>query len=223
MDLGADVVTRARIVGFLTITVVLIGASGYFLTRNTRQEVRANLDETPGLRRVDRHLDSSPFELAAPTTTEGPTTIPGGPGSPAISTTAAPTTTTLPVATTTTLPSTPFLPKTIDSLCGMTLSTNSLAVLLTDPSLNVELVITQYLTNLDRYVRASPPSIRGSVEAVRVSLRSLVPTLKSAHWDLHSPQMETVIVQLQSGSGSFAGLALHRTAIANFENTSCPS
>jgi len=67
---------------FISITVATIGLAVFFLTRDTRQVLRADTAAAPGYGGSERKADDAPFQLAMPTTTAGPTTIPGGMPSP---------------------------------------------------------------------------------------------------------------------------------------------
>lgn len=78
----AGIVNRRRMYVFVAITVATIGLAAFFLTRNTRQELRADTAAAPGYDGSERSVDDAPFQLAMPVTTAGPTTIPGGMPSP---------------------------------------------------------------------------------------------------------------------------------------------
>lgn len=78
----AKLVKNRRLHAFLAVAVVAIGLVSYFLTRNTRQELRADAAAAPGYDQSGESVNNVPFQLAEPTTTAGPTTIPGGPVAP---------------------------------------------------------------------------------------------------------------------------------------------
>lgn len=85
---------QRRLVWFAVITVMVVGVSAYFITRNTTQDVRADSSPTPGYSGADHPADDARFQFAEPTTTVGPTTIPGGaPPLPETTTSAIPSTT----------------------------------------------------------------------------------------------------------------------------------
>lgn len=62
------------------LSLLLVGATAGIVACGGDLQVDAN--GAPGYSGQEREVDRSPFELAAPSTTEGPTTIPGGPRRP---------------------------------------------------------------------------------------------------------------------------------------------
>ncbi len=215
--------TRGRLYGFVAVVFVAVTLSAFLITRNTRQEVRADGSPAPGFDGRDRAVDDSPFELAEPTTTEGPTTIPGG-ARPRRSTTTTSTTSTT-TTTTTTIPTSPLLPRisSITSLCGMIDSIQSVSNVFIDTSLDPESVMTGMLIVLDRYAEVSPPDLVGDVRAIRTLFGQLTDQMRDAGWDAQDPGVLRSVDSIRSETPPFGALQGHARRVEFHEAATCPT
>jgi len=183
--------TALRWWGVFAVAVIL-SAAILLTTLGSNGEIRlAQSAATPGFEGRDRKVDRSKFSLAAPSTTAGPTTVPSGKrpkGSRRNTTTtstASTTTTTIPPVTTTAPPRFIFLPdsSSVDSLCGMVKSVESLQLIFTDSSVNAEQIMLKILINFDRYLQVAPPKLTPNVLGIRESLLLLTQQLRDAGWN----------------------------------------
>jgi len=211
--------TRARTVAFIAVVAIAVGLSAFFVTRNTRQEVRVDTAASPGFDGSDRGVDGSPFEFAEPTTTVGPTTIPGGRPTTRRATTTTTTTTTTTSTTTTTIPRRPILPDggSITSVCGLDASITSLESLFIDPTLDVRGPLDVLVANLDRYVEVAEPEIREVVATIRLDIRRLAETIAAAGWQLEDAQVVLATQQIRSNEDPYQGY-INRLQTLAFHN-----
>ena len=198
--------TRQRLFGFIAVVVVFVGLSAFLVTRNTRQELRADSSAAPGFGGGDRDIDDSPFEFAGPSTTAGPTTIPGGEDAlTRRTTTTTTTTTTLPPTTTTTIPTVVVLPPPDDirTICGMHDSIFSIQLIWTDPSIDVQQVAEQLQSNMNRYLAVSPPELRDEVDGLRNTIITVAERLRLAGWNTNDPEVRQLLQTIEAQSPPF--------------------
>ena len=217
--------TRQRLFGFIAVVVVFVGLSAFLVTRNTRQELRADSSAAPGFGGDDRDIDDSPFEFAGPSTTAGPTTIPGGKDAlTRRTTTTTTTTTTLPPTTTTTIPTVVVLPPPDDirTICGMHDSIFSIQLIWTDPSIDVQQVAEQLQSNMNRYLAVSPPELRDEVDGLRNTIITVAERLRLAGWNTNDPDVRQLLQTIEAQSSPFEQFVSNMNAVRFVEPAICP-
>ena len=190
--------TPLRWWGVFAVAIILSAA---ILLTNLGSDGEIRLDQSasaPGFDGKDREIDRSRFSFAEPSTTAGPTTVPTGKrpiGSRRTSTTTTASTTTIPPATTTVAPRSIFLPdpSSVDSLCGMVQSVESLQLIFSDPSVNAEQTMLRILSNFDRYLQVSPPELTDNVLGIRETLILLRNQLRDAAWNGANPSLRPIL------------------------------
>ncbi len=191
---------------------VIASAAILLTTLGSDGEIRIDQSAAaPGFDGEDRVVDRSKFSFAAPSTTAGPTTIPRGKrpsGSRRTSTTtstASTTTTTIPPVTTTAPPKSLFLPdsSSVESLCGMVKSVESLQLIFTDSSVNAEQTMLKILINFDRYLQVGPPELTDNILGIRGSLILLTNQLRDAGWNGSDPSLGTTLDALRFEKAPF--------------------
>lgn len=194
---------------------VILSAAILLTTLGSSGEIRVDQSASaPGFNGKDRDIDRSEFSLAGPTTTAGPTTVPRGKrpiGSRRTTTTSTSTTTTTttPPATTTVPPKSIFLSdsSSIDSLCYMVRSVESLQLIFSDPSVNADETMTRILINFDRYLQVAPPELTSNVLGIRESLLLLTQLLRDANWNGSDPSLGPIL----------DGFRYEKAPVANFQ------
>jgi len=178
---------------------VILSAAILLTTLGSSGEIRVDQSASaPGFNGKDRKIDRSEFSFAAPTTTSGPTTVPTGKrpiGSRRTTTTSTTTTTTIPPATTTIPPKSIFLSdsSSIDSLCYMVKSVESLQLIFSDPTVNGEQTMLRILINFDRYLQVAPPELTSNILGIRESLQLLRDQLRDAAWNGFDPSLRPIL------------------------------
>ena len=209
---------------------VILSAAILLTTLGSSGEIRVDQSASaPGFNGKDRKIDRSEFSFAAPTTTSGPTTIPSGRrpnGSRRTTTsTTTTTTTTIPPVTTTLPPKSIFLPdsSSIDSLCNMVKSVESLQLIFTDPSVNGEQTMLGILINFDRYLQVGPPELTDNILGIRGSLILLTNQLRDAGWNGSDPSLGTTLDALRFEKAPFDSFQQQIREIEFYNAATCPA
>jgi hypothetical protein len=222
---------RDRLVGAVATVVLVAGVPFLLVTCNMRREVQVSGSETPGFAGDESRPDDAPFEFAQPTTTAGPTTIPGGrPPSRRDRRTganerAATSSTTTSTTTTTTIPRSVDLPpaEAISSICGMHDSIFSIQLIWTDRSIDVQRVVEQLQSNMDRYLEISPPDVRDEVDGLRWTIVTVADRLRQAGWNTDDPAVRQLLVAVRGQFPPFDQFVNRMNAIRKVETASCPT
>lgn len=225
--------TGRRLYVYVAISVAAVALAAYFLTRNTRQELRADQAATPGFDESGPQDDDRPFEFAGPTTTAGATTIPGGVASPFEETTTTTTTTTLPPfvptapppTTPSTLPPKPLLPhlSSIKSPCGMVDTLQSTANVFFDDRLEPKTVLTSMSKVMHRYSSVSPEEIEADTRVIATLFDRLVSIVEDADWDVSDPSVVESADAIKNQTAPFATLQEHARRVQFWEAANCPT
>lgn len=208
---------------------VILSAAILLTTLGSSGEIRVDQSASaPGFAGKDRQVDRSEFSLAGPTTTAGPTTVPRGKrpaGSRRTTTTSTTTTTTIPPATTTVPPSALFLPETssVESLCDMVKSVESLQLIFTDPSVNAEQTMLRILSNFDRYLQVSPPELTSNIIGIRESLVLLRNQLRDAAWNGANPSLRPILDGFRYEKAPVANFQQQIREIEFYNAATCPA
>ncbi|MEX0769027.1 MAG: hypothetical protein WD029_11210 [Microthrixaceae bacterium] len=184
----------------------------------------------PGFEGENRKIDRSKFSFAAPSTTAGPTTIPSGKrpkGSrrnTTTTTTASTTTTTIPPVTTTAPPQFIFLPdsSTVDSLCDMVKSVESLQLIFSDASVNAEQTMLKILINFDRYLQVAPPRLTPNILGIRDSLLLVRQQLRDAGWNGADPSLRPILDSLRYEKPPVENFQQQIREIEFYNSATCP-
>lgn len=228
--------TGRRLYTFIAFVAIAVGLSVFFLTRNTRHEVRVDDGAAPGANSSGPKVDDTPFNLALPTTTAGPTTIPGGVPSPYEETTTTTTTTTTTIApttvpppTTSTLPTRPLVPQlsSINSVCGMVDTLQSAANVFFDKNVDARSTLTPMSKVLNRFASMSPKEINPDAAVITTLFDQLVATVRSAAWNVSDPTVVQAVAAAQNQTAPFQTLQEHVRKVQFYEaafcNTGLPS
>ena len=208
---------------------VILSAAILLTTLGSNGEIRVDQSASaPGFNGKDREIDRSEFSLAGPTTTAGPTTLPRGKrpaGSRRTTTTTTTTTTTIPPATTTVPPSSLFLPETssVESLCDMVKSVESLQLIFSDPSVNAEQTMLRILSNFDRYLQVSPPELTSNIIGIRESLVLLRNQLRDAAWNGANPSLRPILDGFRYEKAPVANFQQQIREIEFYNSATCPA
>ncbi|MCX6525662.1 MAG: hypothetical protein NTX58_13025 [Actinobacteria bacterium] len=208
---------------------LILSAAILLTTLGSSGEIRVDQSASaPGFAGKDREVDRSEFSLAGPTTTAGPTTVPRGKrpaGSRRTTTTSTTTTTTTPPATTTVPPKSIFLSdsSSIDSLCYMVKSVESLQLIFTDPSVNAEQTMLGILINFDRYLQVAPPELTSNVLGIRESLLLLTQLLRDAAWNGSDPSLRPILDGFRYEKAPVANFQQQIREIEFYNAATCPA
>ena len=209
---------------------VILSAAILLTTLGSNGEIRVDQSASaPGFDGKNREIDRSEFSFAAPSTTAGPTTVPTGKrpiGSRRTTTTSTTTTstTTIPPATTTIPPSSLFLPdsSSVDSLCGMVKSVESLQLIFSDPSVKADQTMTRILINFDRYLQVAPPELTSNVLGIRESLLLLTQLLRDANWNGSDPSLRPILDGFRNEKAPVANFQQQIREIEFYNAATCP-
>lgn len=222
--------TGRRLYVFIAISVAAVVLAAYFLTRNTRQELRADQAATPGFDDSGPRDDDRPFEFAGPTTTAGATTIPGGVASPFEETTTTTTTTLPPFVPTAPPPTTPstlppklLLPQlsSIKSPCGMVDTLESTANVFFDDRLDPKTVLTAMSKVMHRYASESPKDIEADTRVIVTLFDRLVSTVKDAGWNVSDPAAIEAVEAMKNETAPYGTFQEHVRRVQFWEAASC--
>lgn len=219
-----------RLYGFVAIFVLVVGTTAYFVTRNTRHDVRADDAAAPGFNSAGPSGDDAPFQFAEPTTTAGPTTIPGLPDpfeettTTTTTTTAPSTTSTTPSTTTsTTIPPKPLTPdaSSIKSVCGLVDTLQSASNVFVNQRIDAKTTLTAIGTAMARYASISPKEIKPDATVLRTLFDQLVSTVEAARWNVTDQTVVQAVDAIKNQVAPYQTMQEHVRRIQFYEAANC--
>lgn len=148
--------------------------------------------DAPGYDASATTIDTTPFDLAGPSSRSGSTTIPSGAFDPAEPTVTEP----APEDATTTTQPPFFLPSNVTSICGATRSLASLFPRDPIPDAQVAGTLAQLRVNLAAYEQLAPATVRADFTAVRTMVEELDRLFQEGGQTTSYPPLQAVLQQL---------------------------
>lgn len=206
---------RAQAARWLTAPLVVAS----LLVACGREEAASNA--TPGFRDTPSTVDTTPFSLPEPNKRTGSTTIPvGAPGGGEVidNTALSPST-----PSTTVMFGPPEVPQVagITSICGFEATVGPFESLAEESPERTEVLFTELVAALGRYVDVGPPYLRGDLEAIRETMLHVRDVLAANGWDPTSVAFTSAVAALIAAASEPNSFAARLQRVVGAERRAC--